>query len=294
MNFKRSIAAIVAAVLTVTLSARAEWIVEKGEVLAFLGDSITQQGQTQPVGYVNLVLQTLAKEGVEIKPVKAGISGHKSNDMLNRLDRDVLSKGAKVMTLSCGVNDVWHQDSGRGVSLEDYKKNVTEILDKCAASNCTVVVMTASMFQYRGWEKDPHNVKLAPYNDFLREIAAERKLPLADINKAMWDAYAADPGGKLTADGVHMRWPGNFLMAKCILVALGADPAKLADYEKDWRTISGGAEMKFALSLDEMEKLDAAAAKMGEGDKAADFVRVRCGLTDSKGKVRETMPDPVK
>lgn len=294
MNSKHVFAAVAAAVLIMSISAKADPIVGNGDILAFLGDSITQQGQMQPVGYVNLVLHALAMEGIEVKPVKAGISGHKSNDMLNRLDRDVLSKGAKVMTLSCGVNDVWHQDGGRGVSLDDYKKNVTEILDKCAASNCTVVVMTASMFQYRGWEEDQHNIKLAPYNDFLREIAAERKLPLADVNKAMWDAYAADPDGRLTADGVHMRWPGNFLMAKCVLVALGFDPARLAVFEKDWRTINGGAELKLSLSLDEMDKLDAAAAKMGEGDKAPDFVRVRCGFTDSHGKTRDAMPEPAK
>lgn len=284
---------VAAAVFLAAFAAQAEFIVKSGDVLAFLGDSITQQGQGLPVGYVNLVLHSLTKEGVDVKPVKAGISGHKSDNMLGRLDRDVLGKGAKVMTLSCGVNDVWHQDGGRGVLLDAFKTNVTAILDKCAASNCTVVVMTASMFQYHGWEKDPHNVKLAPYNDFLREIAAARKLPLADVNKAMWEAYAADPEGRLTADGVHMNWSGNFLMAKCVLAALGADAAKLAAYERDWRAIIGGSELKISLSIDEMDKLKAAAGQMGESSQVADFVRVRCGLTDGRGS-HAPMPEPVK
>ena len=122
------IATLVAAMVAAS-TAFGELIVKDGDTLAFLGDSITQQGQSKPDGYVNLVLRSLAIEGVHVKPVKAGISGHKSNDMLARLERDVLSRKPNVMTLSCGVNDVWHQDKNRGVSLEDYKKNVSEIFD---------------------------------------------------------------------------------------------------------------------------------------------------------------------
>ena len=133
--------------------ASGELLVKSGDTLAFLGDSITQQGQESPGGYVSLVLRSLAVEGVYVKPVKAGVSGHKSNDMLARLDRDVLSKKPKVMTLSCGVNDVWHQDWNKGVPLEDYKKNITAIFDKCAASNCQVVVLTATMFERPEMEK---------------------------------------------------------------------------------------------------------------------------------------------
>ena len=136
--------ATLAAVIAAASTAFGELIVKDGDTLAFLGDSITQQGQGSPDGYVNLVLRSLALEGVYVKPVKAGIGGNKSNDMLARLDRDVLSRKPKVMTLSCGVNDVWHHDWNKGVSLEDYKKNISAIFDKCAASNCQVVTTSGS------------------------------------------------------------------------------------------------------------------------------------------------------
>ena len=45
------------------------------------------------------------------------LAGHKSNDMLARLEADVLSKNPQWMTLSCGVNDVWH--GNKGVPLDD-------------------------------------------------------------------------------------------------------------------------------------------------------------------------------
>ena len=79
--------------------------------IAFLGDSITQQG-AGPLGYVTLVLKGLEANGIQVKGIKAGISGHKSNNMLARLERDVLRHKPTIMTLSCGVNDVWHGKNG--------------------------------------------------------------------------------------------------------------------------------------------------------------------------------------
>ena len=216
----------------------ADLLVKEGDTLAFLGDSITQFGQDRrnPDGYVNLVLAALREEGAPVKAVKAGISGHKSDNMLARLDRDVLRHHPKVMTLSVGVNDVWHQDhgEGKGVKLEENKKNVCAILDKCAASNCTVVVLTATMFEHGAkWEEHPHNVKLAPYNQWLREEAARRKLPLADLNALMWANHEKAPKARLTCDGVHMAKSGNRLMAKGVLRALGVEESRFAVIERD-------------------------------------------------------------
>ena len=265
---------VVTACVAMANAALAGFIVKDGETLGFLGDSITAGGQSHPVGYVNLVLRTLEQEGIRVTPVKRGIGGMKSSDMLMRIDKEVLAQRPSVMTLSCGVNDVWHQDNGRGVSLEDYKKNVIAMLDHAAASNCTVVVMTATPFFYKAGAKDPHNVKLEPYNDFLRQIAAERKLPLADLNRMMWEASKTQDW--LTQDGVHMRPNGYFVMAKGVLLALGADPAKIPEYEKDWRKVRGGTEIRIPVSLDEFEELGRKAAPYS--GRIVDYIRVQSGL----------------
>ena len=94
--------AAIAAVMVAASTAFGELIVKDGDTLAFLGDSITQQGQEKTDGYVNLVIRSLACEGVNVKPVKAGISGNKSNDMLGRLDKHVLSKKPKLGSLVVG------------------------------------------------------------------------------------------------------------------------------------------------------------------------------------------------
>ena len=229
---------VLAAACAMATCAFGEIMVKDGDTLAFLGDSITQLGQQNADGYVNLTIRALAAEGVRVKPVKAGISGHKSNNMLARLNRDVLSKKPRWMTLSCGVNDVWHQDHGKGVSLEDYKANITKILDACAAANCTVIVLTATMFERKEMEKDKHNVKLAPYNEWLRAEAKRRNLPLADLNAAMWAAHAKEPKVKLTRDGVHMAAAGDRLMARGVLAALGVKEDRFARIEREaWKPV---------------------------------------------------------
>ena len=55
--------------------------VASGHKIAFLGDSITAAG-ARPGGYCQLVLHGLKKEGIDVSGVFAGISGHKSNQML--------------------------------------------------------------------------------------------------------------------------------------------------------------------------------------------------------------------
>jgi lysophospholipase L1-like esterase len=229
------------AVGALAADAPSAYVIQKGATIAFLGDSITANGKRKG-GYCRLILEELNKAGLEVEGVFAGISGHKSNDMLARLDRDVISKKPQWMTLSCGVNDVWHfklrlgRRTFQGVSLEDYKRNITAIIDKAQAAGIKVVVLTSTMIG-----EDPErelNKMLIPYNEFLRKIATEKGCLLADLSRDMHEALEKIPdvpgkarmfgeGGhylniqnKLTTDGCHMNAKGNIMMAEGVLKAL--------------------------------------------------------------------------
>ena len=196
-----------------------------GQEIAFLGDSITAAGK-QPGGYCQLVIQGLAKQGVTVTGVFAGISGHKSNQMLARLDKDVLSKEPDWMTLSCGVNDVWH--GARGVSLDAYTTNITAIVDQAQAAGIKVMILTSTMIKEE--QAGDLNQKLLPYNAFLKELAAAKGCLFADLNADMQAALKTFPadapkGKQLTRDGVHMNALGNAMMANGILKAFGVSEA---------------------------------------------------------------------
>jgi len=178
----------------------------------------------------------LKANGVEAEPVPAGISGHKSNQMLERLDHDVLAKKPQWMTLSCGVNDVWH--GVKGIPLEQYKDNITKIVEQCTAAGVKVVMLTATVIQEK--LDNPENEKLAAYNDFLRQLAKDKNLPLADLNGMFQERIKAEnkPDQKvLTADGVHMNDEGNKVMARGVLKAFGLNDAQLAKAATAWAEI---------------------------------------------------------
>ncbi|MFZ2654358.1 MAG: GDSL-type esterase/lipase family protein, partial [Victivallales bacterium] len=246
-----------------------EIIIKSGDKLAFLGDSITQFGANTPGGYVKLVISGLDANGIKAEPVFAGISGHKSNDMLARVDKDVLSRKPNVMTLSCGVNDVWH--GANGVTLDKYKENITAIVDKALAAGVKPVILTSTMINED--QSNANNQKLVAYNEFLRTLAKERGLPLADLNSQMQEAIkkaketsAPKPnkGNFLTGDGVHMAPQGDQMMAEGVLRALGLDDAQIAKAKAAWLEIPASTKLQNSnkmVSLKEYNKLAGAAAR---------------------------------
>jgi lysophospholipase L1-like esterase len=192
-----------------------------------MGDSITEGG-VGPDGYVTLVIRGLGTNGVKATAIPAGISGHKSNDMLGRLERDVLSKKPDWMTLSCGVNDVWH--GANGVPLDKYKENITKIVEQAQAAGIKVMLLTSTMIGED--QPNENNQKLLAYNEFLRTLAKDKKCLLADLNADMQAAIAAagpdKKGNLLTGDGVHMNPAGNVMMASGVLKAFGLSAEQIA------------------------------------------------------------------
>ncbi len=230
--------------------------VNKGDKIVFMGDSITEAGNATANGYVNLVVRALNQQGLEVTHVGAGVSGQKSNDMLARVDADVIGNKPQWLLLSCGVNDVWHftlrlgKQTFQGVPLEEYKKNITSIIDKAQAANIKVMILTATMIG-----EDPErelNKDLAPYNEFLKEIAKQKNCLLGDLNGDMRKTlaempdvkgpakmfgerdYKRDIQNKLTTDGCHMNNLGNIMMAKGIMRTFGLSEEKIAAAEKSW------------------------------------------------------------
>ncbi|MEI7732953.1 MAG: SGNH/GDSL hydrolase family protein [Verrucomicrobiota bacterium] len=266
------------AILLATVSnSLADIAVKEGQKIGFMGDSITAGGWSNPGGYVRLVIAGLEANGIKATPAPAGVSGNKSNQMLERLKRDVLDKKPDWMTLSCGVNDVWH--GVKGVPLDQYKTNITTIIEQCQAANVKVVILTATVI---GEEVDnDNNKKLASYNEFLRELAKAKKCPLADLNALFQEAIKAHPnstgkpGRLLTSDGVHMNSAGDQLMAQGVLQAMGCDAAQIQKAQAAWLDMPGGGTVKarfdagkgqrlevaYPLTLRQREKLQTAVAK---------------------------------
>ena len=182
--------------------------------------------------------KALEAGGVKITVIPAGVSGNTSRDMIGRLEASVISKKPDWMTLSCGINDVWH--GATGVELEPYKTNITSIVDKALAAGIKVMILTTTVIN----ESDnTNNQKLVAYNDFLRQLAKEKNLPVADLNEIFWKALKDNPKPHLTVDGVHMNPEGNMLMARGILEGFGVPTTQVDAFEATWRQAPDAASV---------------------------------------------------
>lgn len=249
-------------------------LAKSGEKVAFMGDSITRAGWVnQPNGYLHLVQDGLAREGVKIILVPCGVSGNTSKSMLQRFAKDVVSQAPAWVLISCGVNDVWHRE--RGVKLDDYKKNMTAMVDMAQKAGIKVMLLTATMIS-----EDPNNEmnrQLSEYNDFLQKLASERKLPIADLNADMRKIVADQNvklnrwNKKLTIDGVHMASEGNQMMARGILKAFGLSEDKIAQIQQVWNTYPDSTQISFNFSVPQWHIVEDAAKKAGKS--VDDYVR---------------------
>lgn len=209
--------------------------VRDGQTIVFLGDSITQQGWDRGGGYVRLVVMALVVNGIRTIPIPAGGAGDKSKQMLARLERDVLSKQPDWMTLSCGVNDVWH--GWRGVPLSKFKSHITAMVERTQEAGIDTMLLTTTVL---GEQLDNlPNRKLSEYNDFLRSLAKQKGCLLGDINldfRAAIESNATTGEVRevLTRDGVHLNESGNQVMAKCLLRSFGLDDPQIKLAEQAW------------------------------------------------------------
>jgi hypothetical protein len=110
------------------------------------------------------------------------------------------------------------------------------------------------------------NARLAPYNDFLRKLAKEKHLPLADLNAMFQEKIkeANQPGKKVfTADGVHMNVEGNKIMATGVLQAFGLDAAQIKKAQDAWAPLE-------AQAIEDADKAAEAKAKAAAEKAAAE------------------------
>jgi lysophospholipase L1-like esterase len=195
-----------------------------GGRIVTLGDSITQGGGYQLV--IQKVLNRFYPE-LKLEIVNAGISGNKSTDMSARLERDVIARHPTTVTISCGVNDVWHgftQNPPSGIDLETYSSLMRGMVRKIKTStSAEVYLLTPTVIKED--LLSPENLKLEPYCEAVRKIAAEEQVHLVETNQIFnlvlkSTQMGGGAGFHPTTDGVHMKPSGNFLMAAAILRAL--------------------------------------------------------------------------
>lgn len=213
-------------------------LVKSGDTIAFVGDGNTPVPWGSPWGYISLVQQALASQGIKITPIPAGVPDDTSERISKRIDA-VLAHKPDWMTLSIGFHDVTPRLKSPVVGYDDFAKNVTGILDKAQAAGVKVIVLTPSLWQDERPDNEA-NAALLPYVEFLRTTAHNRGLPLADINARHRAEIArlaqenAPIRSLVSGDTKSMTPLGFQMMAAGVLEALGASPSQIDAARKQW------------------------------------------------------------
>ncbi len=231
-------------------------LLRKGDRLAIIGDSITEQKM-----YSRLIetYLTVCWPELQITARQYGWSGEKADGFLRRMDQDCLRFDPTIATLCYGMNDARYRpfDVTNG---DWYRDHYTAVVRKLKSAGARVVLGSPGCSgKIAGWVKsrsgtlDEHNLNLCALRDIGIGIAKSEKVRFADIFWPMYQAQilaprrfsASSETPYLVAgnDGIHPGWAGHVMMAYAFLHAMGID-GEIASIEIDLEnqnaTVSSG------------------------------------------------------
>jgi lysophospholipase L1-like esterase len=200
--------------------------IKKNDLVLFLGDSITDTGREYEYpddlgkGYV-LFASSFFKATypeLDVEFINKGIGGNRTIDIIERLDTDCIAIKPDVVSLYVGVNDtLWRFKRDMPTSLEQFKKNYTQILERIVNSlNPRLIIIEPFSLMH---EKNPSIgeewlADLAEKVDVIRQLAKKfdaRYLPLGEIFAEK--CKIKDPHF-WTNDGVHPSKAGHALITQ--------------------------------------------------------------------------------
>ncbi len=207
-------------------------LLQPGDRLAIIGDSITEQKMYSRILETYL---TVCVPELKITARQFGWSGETAEGFLRRLTNDCLRFQPTVATLCYGMNDhgyrAYTEQNGQW-----YSNNYTAIARSLNTSGARVALGSPGCVgKIPGWVGDQKasvedlNLNLCQFRNIDIAIAAQEKINFADVFWPMFTSsfaahqkYGADyaVSGK---DGVHPDWAGHLIMAYAFLKSLGLD-----------------------------------------------------------------------
>lgn len=208
-------------------------IFKKDDKIVFAGDSVTDDGRARPIGdgeqyevgngFVQMIAMYLAVDYPELnlRCINMGIGGNTSRDLLCRWDNDINALRPDWVVMMIGANDVWRQfDSPcrpeRAVLPDEYRKNLGAIADRTKAKTIWL-----TPYYLEPNENDAMRATMDEYRAIMKEVAAERGIPVVDTQEAFAHILKYRYPAYITWDRVHPNKIGSMILARAFLKAAG-------------------------------------------------------------------------
>ena len=222
-----------------TLGSRAEYAIQDGDTVVFLGDSITAARQYSKVIEEYTLLRF---PGRKVHFINAGHGGETVKGSLERLREAVFEAGATVVTVAYGVNDIGWGLKADEAHKQEYLTAIGTLIDRCQERGIRVFICSAAITA-EAPDKAEQGFLQRMCDDGLA-LAKAKGVGAIDVQRSMrvvqrrvLAANAKQPDSakhvKLHAeDGIHLNELGQMAMAFAILHGLGA-PADVSSATLD-------------------------------------------------------------
>ena len=229
--FRRTAITLAAGALFISSAQAGELLLKKGDRLAIVGDSITEQKQYSRF-IEDYLLACTPELGLHI--FQFGWSGERAPGFAHRMNNDLIPWKPTVVTTAFGMNDGSYQAYNEGIG-RNYEGGTRMIQDRMKEIGARMVVGGPGPVDLDSWRRDkPEHDKV--YNDNLGKLSAiagrlakERGFVFGNLHplmmKVMTEAKA------VTAPGYHVcggtactpAANGHLVMAYSFLKGLGVD-----------------------------------------------------------------------
>lgn len=191
--------------------------------------------------------------------INAGYNGNNTADLLQRLNKDVLSKNPQVVVLMIGTNDMLNLRNRLSVQeyRDNYQKLITLIKKKATLFMMTIPPANADYILMR---QDPKNYSAAgplarvdSANAVIKELAAKNKCHLIDLYNILQtfggsttdkESLFQNEANSNVTDGVHPTANGYKVIGTAVFEALSTLVPKATSIVCFGDSITFGYKMK--------------------------------------------------
>ena len=195
--------------------------------IVFFGDSITDcdrdRGDLNSLGngYVKILADKLRPiyPDTDIELINKVISGDRVQELLARVQTDVIDLKPDAVVIMIGINNVWHKFThGKELDLVEFEQDLKELITKLKEAGIVVIFLEPFLLP-------------APDKLRMRKIFNEELKIIDRVGEEMCDEFVAFdemfnglvesiPYSEYSLDGVHPTHRGSRLIANTAIKAI--------------------------------------------------------------------------
>ena len=205
---------------------------KRGDVVIFVGDSITAHGK-RPGGWIERMQVALLTdwEYSDVQLVGRGVGGMKLRGLRDQFDRDVKWwPRPTVVVIEIGMNDLLQPDyEDSPATRAVFELGFRDLIWRTRRIGATPVLVTHTLYGEKQPGTNPFDKRLDDYSALIRAIGKKQRCAVIELRKPFLEYVAAHnpedlASGVLTTDGAHFNERGHRFMADLMLKAFGVAP----------------------------------------------------------------------